>query len=154
MRELRSRYLFTLTLLVDPSPHPIGAVPLGTRRITVITGGTFTGPRLRGTVVPGACAAWVVVRADGVVQLEARVTLRTDDGAWIYMHYPGIGHGAPEVMNRVNTGRAADPADYYFRTVAQFETAAPAYGWLNRIFAVGVGERATAGPIYDVHEIL
>jgi hypothetical protein len=154
MRELRSEFLFHLRLQVDPQPQPIGAVPLGQRRITVIKSGTFEGPRLRGSVVPGANAAWVLVRADGAVQLQARVTLRTDDGAWIYMSYPGIGYGAKEVMDRVNTGRAAEPGDYYFRITPLFETSAPAYAWLNTLMAVGVGERAAEGPNYDVHRIL
>lgn len=154
MLPLKSEFLFHLALTIEPTPQPIGAVPRGTRRITVIKGGVCDGPRIKGTVVPGANAAWVLVGADGTVRLEARVTLRTDDGAWIYMHYPGIGHGSPEVMQRVNTGRAAEPGSYYFRTVAQFETAAPRYDWLNRVFAVGVGERAADGPKYDVYEIL
>ena len=154
MLPLKSEFLFHLSLTVGADPHPIGAVPRGTRRITVITGGTCAGPRIKGTVVPGANAAWVLVGADETVRLEARVTLRSDDGAWIYMHYPGIGHGPREVMRRVNAGLPVEPGAYYFRTVAQFETAAPRYDWLNRVFAVGVGERAADGPKYDVYEIL
>ncbi len=154
MNDLKSVFLFKLTLAVHPDPQAVGAVPCGTRRIVVITGGHFQGPRLRGTVVPGASAAWVLVRPDEVVQLQARVTLCTDDGALILMHYPGIGHGSPEVMQRVNAGRAVTSADYYFRTAPLFETSAPAYAWLNKVIAVGVGERAAAGPIYDVFQVL
>ena len=154
MRPLASEYLFRLTLFAGPTPHPIGAGPRGRRRVTPITGGHFTGPRLQGTVAGEACAAWVLVGDDGAVRLEARLSLQTSDGAWIYMHYPGIGHGSPEVMARVNSGQAASPDEYYFRTVAQFETAAEPYAWLNTCFAVGVGERAAAGPVYDFHQIL
>ena len=154
MLPLKTEFLFHLDLKIDPNIQPIGLVPRGTRRITVIQSGTCEGPRIKGTVVPGANAAWVLVGADDTVRLDARVTLRTDDCAWIYMHYPGIGHGSREVMQRVNSGRAAEPGAYYFRTVAQFETAAPRYDWLNRVFAVGVGERAADGPKYDVYEIL
>jgi Protein of unknown function (DUF3237) len=154
MRELRSEFLFNLALQVDPHPQPIGAVPLGTRRITVITAGRFEGPRLKGSVVPGANAAWVIVRPDTALQLQARVTLRTEDGAWIYMHYPGLGYGTPEVMARINSGQPVGPDDYYFRIAPQFETAAPAYAWLNTIMAVGIGERTATGPVYDVHCIL
>ena len=121
MRELRSEFLFRLTLLAGAEPHPVGAVPHGTRRVTPIVGGHFEGPRLRGTVEPVAGGAWVVVGGDGAVRLDARVTPRTDDGARIYMHYPGIGYGPPEVMALVNSGQAADPADYYFRTAAPLD---------------------------------
>lgn len=154
MPELRSEFLMKLAIEVDPEPQARAAVPYGTRRITVITGGHFEGPRLRGRVVPGACAAWVLVRSDEVVHLEARVTLQTDDGAWIYMTYPGIGAGSPEALAKVNTGRAASPDEYYFRTLPLFETGAEPYAWLNRIVAVGVGERTATGPVYDVFRIL
>ncbi len=154
MLELKSEFLFNLALTVDPQPQAVGEVPLGRRRITIITGGRFEGPRLRGRVVPGANAAWVVVRKDGSLQLEARVTLRTDDGAWIYMFYPGIGSGTPEVMAKINAGQPVEPGQYYFRTAPQFETSAPAYAWLNSILAVGVGVRGATGPSYDVHRIL
>lgn len=129
-------------------------MPLGTRRIVVIRGGHFAGPRLRGKVLPAAGAAWVLVRADGVVQLHARMTLQTHDGALLYMSYPGLGHGPPEVMERVNAGLATPPDSYYFRITPLFETSAPDYAWLNKVICVGVGERAAAGPIYDVYQIL
>jgi hypothetical protein len=154
MRPLRSEFLFHLDLQVNPQPLAVGEVPLGQRRITLITGGTFEGPRLRGRVVPGANAAWVVVRRDDVVQLEVRLTLQTDDGGWIYMTYPGIGHGSADVMHQVNTGHAARPEDYYFRILPLFETSAPAYAWLNKLVAVGTGERAASGPNYDVYAVL
>jgi Protein of unknown function (DUF3237) len=154
MRELRSEFLFHLRLQVDPQTQPIGAVPQGQRRITLIRSGSFEGPRLKGSVVPGANAAWVLVGNDGVVRLQVRLSLRTADGAWIYMHYPGIGAGAPEVLARVNAGQAVPADAYYFRIAPQFETGAPAYAWLNSILAVGVGERGAEGPNYDVHRIL
>jgi hypothetical protein len=33
MLPLKSEFLFHLALIVNPDPHPIGAVPQGTRRI-------------------------------------------------------------------------------------------------------------------------
>ncbi len=46
------------------------------------------------------------------------------------------------------------PGTYYFRTAIAFETAASQYDWLNRIIAVGTGDRPPEGPIYDVFEVL
>jgi hypothetical protein len=35
-----------------------------------------------------------------------------------------------------------------------FETGATEYHWINRIVAVGIGERLADGPLYNVFEIL
>jgi len=47
-----------------------------------------------------------------------------------------------------------DPATYYFRTTPRFETAHPAYAFLNRLVAVASGDRRPEGPIYTIHEVL
>jgi hypothetical protein len=51
-------------------------------------------------------------------------------------------------------GEAVDPASYYFRFIALFETSAPEYDWINRIVAIGIGERLADGPLYNVFEVL
>ena len=53
MSELQSSPLFDISITVDP-PHQLGATPLGTRRIVPVTGGSFSGQRLRGTVIFGS----------------------------------------------------------------------------------------------------
>ena len=35
-----------------------------------------------------------------------------------------------------------------------FEIAAPPYYWLNRIIAVGAGQRLSDGPLYSIFEVL
>ena len=47
-----------------------------------------------------------------------------------------------------------DPADYYFRIVPRFTTSAPRYEWLNRVIAIGIGQRLASGPVYSLFEIL
>src|SRR4249920_3803810 len=116
-----------MTLRVSvASPQNVGAVPHGTRRIVPLIGGDFEGPRLRGTVLPGGSADWLLLRADGVLELDLRVTLRTDDGALISMRSFGLRHGPPEVMAAIAHGETVDPSTYYFRTTPRFETAQPA----------------------------
>ena len=39
-------------------PQDVGQISAGHRRIVPLTGGTFNGPELRGTLLPGACADW------------------------------------------------------------------------------------------------
>jgi len=150
---MNTRLLMTLDVDVA-TPQEIGAAPYGTRRVAPITGGHFVGPRLRGIVLPGGSADWLLLRADGVLELDLRVTLRTDDGALISMKSFGLRHGPPEVMAALARGETVDPARYYFRTTPRFETAHPTYAFLNRLVAVASGDRRTKGPIYTIHEVL
>lgn len=152
MAELRTAHLFTLSLAVG-GMQAIGATPAGTRRIGLVAGGSFTGERLRGTVLSGG-ADWIMVRGDGATTLDVRLVLETDDKATIGMTYRGLRHGPAATMERVNRGEPVDPSEYYFRTAIAFETAAPRYDWLNRIIAVGTGRRPPEGPVYDVFEVL
>ena len=142
-----------LRVKVAPAQN-VGAVPLGTRRTAPIGVGTFEGPRLRGTVLPGGSADWLLLRADGVLEMDLRATLRTDDGALISMRSFGLRHGPPDVIAALGRGETVDPATYYFRTTPRFETGHPAYTFLNRLVAVASGDRRPDGPIYTIHELL
>src|SRR6267143_635550 len=114
----------------------IGPTPYGMLAIFPITGGSFEGERLRGTVLGGA--DWVTAAADGTRELDLRVTLETYDGALIHMTFTGV----------------RDDANHYFRTLLRFETAAPKYAFLNRLLAVGIGEAHRDGPVHTIEEIL
>jgi hypothetical protein len=149
---MNTRSLMTLEVVVPP-PQKLGAVPHGTRVIAPITGGTFAGARLRGKVLPGG-GDWTLLRSDGVLELDLRITLQTDDGALIYLTSFGLRHGPPEVLAALARGEAVDVARYYFRTAVRFETSAPPYAFLNRLFAVSSGDRRAGGPIYTIDEIL
>ncbi len=130
----------------------LGDTPLGRRRIIGITGGAFSGARLSGRVLPGG-ADWQLIRADGVAWLDARYTLETSDGALIYVNNHGYRHGPKEVVERLARGEDVDPALYYMRTTPWFETAAPAYAWLNRIVCVGSGARRADSVELDFFEV-
>jgi hypothetical protein len=119
-----------MTLRLNTAPtQDIGAGPRGTRVTFLITGGSFEGDRLRGKVLPGG-DDWTLKRSDGVMELDLRVTLETDDGALIHMTFEGIR----------DDGATGAP---YFRTVPRFETADPKYSFLNRLLAVGTAPRST-----------
>ena len=144
--------LMSLQVFVAP-PQKLGAAPHGTRVIAPITSGTFEGPRLRGRVLPGG-GDWTLLRPDGVLELDLRITLETDDGALIYMSSFGLRHGPPEVLAALANGESVDPSKYYFRTTPRFETSAPQYSFLNRLIAISSGDRRPSGPIYTIDEIL
>jgi len=101
----------------------------------------------------GSGGDWLLLRPDGAGQLDVRITVRTDDGALIYMRCEGILAG--DALPRVLRGEAVSPATYSFRTTPYFETGSDAYAWLNRTVAVGVGRldvsKGWAG--YNVYEV-
>src|SRR5256885_3568896 len=136
---MNTRLLMTLRVTVA-APQIIGAVPHGTRRTAPLSGGSFEGPRLRGTVLPGGSADWLLLRADGVLELDLRATLRTDDGALVSMRSFGLRHGPPEVIDALARGETVDPAAYYFRTTPRFETSHSGYAFLNHLITVATGD--------------
>jgi hypothetical protein len=151
MAEIRTKHLMTLKLAVS-GMQVIGEGPAGNRRIGLVAGGTFEGPKLRGSVLPSG-TDWIAQRADGVTTLDVRLVLETDDKATIGLQYRGLRHGPADVMAKVNGGEFVDPSLYYFRTVVTFETSAPKYAWLNKVFGVGTGSRPPEGPVYDIFEV-
>lgn len=153
MKEPSFRHLFKILIELHPILD-LGATPAGERRIVPVSGGRFSGERLRGEILPHAGSDLLLTRADGSFQQDVRLALQTHDGALILMTYRGIRHSSTEVARRIARGEAVARDDYYLRTVPFFETAAPAYDWLNRIVTVGIGERLPKGAAYDVFEIL
>ena len=149
---MNSRPLMTVRLLAA-APQKLGAVPHGTRSFVPVTGGDFDGPRLRGKVLPGG-GDWLLLRSDGVLELDLRITLETDDHALIAMTFQGLRHGPPDVIAALGRGEAVDPGRYYFRTLPRFETSAEAYAFLNRIVAVGSGEARPDGAVHRIDEIV
>jgi len=152
LRELRTRHLLAIRLDVR-GPMPVIAVPGAGRRIGVVSGGSFDGVRLSGTVMDGG-SDWQTLKADGSVALDVRLILKTSDDAIVAMTYRGVRHAAPEVIARIDRGEVVDPSEVYFRSIVQFETAAPRHDWLNHLVAVGVGQRRADGPVYSVFEVL
>ena len=152
MAELRSELLYRMTLEVA-APFDIGAGPRGQRLVIPFKGGRFQGPKLRGEVLVTG-GDWLLIRPDGVNELDVRRTLRTDDGHLIYAAYRGILTGSPEALARMNSGEAVPAADLYFRTTPVFETGSAKYAWLNGIVCVGIGAITTSGAELEVFQIL
>jgi hypothetical protein len=131
----------------------MGGGPLGERRVVGITGGTFEGPQLKGAIVPGG-ADWQIVRADGVLDIDARYALRTDGGALIRVVSQGFRHGPPEVLAALGRGEDVPPEKYFFRTVMRFETGAADLLWLNRTIAVAGAQRKARQVLLEAYKLL
>lgn len=129
---LESEFLMELSLDVAAQLHT------GHTRIAPVTGGRFTGPRLRGTVHNGG-ADWITQVA-GHSSLDVRITLETDDGALIYMTYKGV--------------VARSDAGLYWRVTPVFNTASEKYDWLNHIVSVGKSKQIEGKVAYDIFQIL
>lgn len=134
---LRSELLMDVVFDVA-APHN-----LGSRMIVPVTGGTFTGPKLKGTALSNG-GDWIMRRPDGTSLLNVRATLKTDDDQLIYMTYDGVMYTPP----------GGKPSDMYWRTTPRFETGSPKYEWLTRIIAVGVGVPTPGKAAYRVFQIL
>ncbi len=139
--KLDVEHLFTIDLTVgDNTNAVIRGGPTGTRIIAAVEGGSFTGPKMSGTVVaPGG--DWVHARKDRTIHLDVRVLLVTDDGESILMTYQGIGQPQEDGTTSI-------------RSAPTFETGAEAYAWLNNVQAVGIGTANGSGVHYEVYALL
>jgi hypothetical protein len=131
----------------------LGAAPFGHRRVVNLLGGTVSGARLNGRVLPGG-ADWQIMAADGSLDIHARYTIESDAGALIRVDSRGLRTGPPDVLARLARGEDVDPALYYFRTAMRFETAHPSTARMNRILALAKGARERNAVRLEVYEVL
>lgn len=148
---LTTEFLFRMELEVAPL-QPVGAGPIGDRRVAVITGGRVHGPALTANVLPGG-TDWLLLTGDGGTRLDVRLVLQAGGGQLIGVTYQGIRHAPAEVAARMAAGEEVPPGSYYMRTAIRFETGPGPLEWLNRVLAIGVGHRFASGPIYDVYAV-
>ena len=130
--DLESEFLMELLLDVDPQ------LDAGHTSIAPVTGGSFSGARLQGTVHNGG-ADWIT-QVSGHSSLDVRITLETEDGAIIYMTYKGV-------VARGDSG-------LYWRVTPVFNTASEEYDWLNHKVFVGKSKQIEGKVAYDIFEIL
>lgn len=126
--EPRLEFAFEEIVTLGPATS-LGETPRGRRNMIPITGGTFEGPGIKGTIVPGGWD-WQLTRADGCTEIEADYMLETDDGVTI---------------NVVNVGVLCPPRDGApapVRTQPRFEAPDGKYDWLNRSAFIGTLEMA------------
>ncbi|MEO2168919.1 MAG: DUF3237 domain-containing protein [bacterium] len=141
-------YLFSYTADLE-QPQQLVAAPAGLRMIAKVMGGRVSGPRLTGEVLPGG-GDWAVIDEQSTLRLDARLTIRSEDGALIYVSYRGVMTPVdPDTVARAIEGKLK-PGELYFRTTPIFETGDERYGWLNTQVAVAVGNLGAAGVSYDV----
>lgn len=118
--------------------YEVGKTPYGQRTVFVIHGGTVSGGKITGSVLPGGLD-FQLRFSNGGVEIEEIFVLRTDDGKYIYLRIAGT---------------AADQGDV--RIVPDFEAPnASTYAWLNSGKYVGrrildVAAKTMRLSVYDV----
>lgn len=109
----------------------VGTGPAGDRSVGQLQSVTLTGARMNATLAGAAAADWMV-RTGTVAVIDVRMTLRTDDGALVYVTYGG----RLDLANRANGLHAM--------VAPTFETGDERYAWLNGVQAVGKGKLSPA----------
>lgn len=139
-------YAFTISIdltglrYVEPSAT-------GMRRGAIYAAsGTVKGPLLNGRVVPMSGGDYPLVRADGVIDFDARYLLEADDGAIIYMQnrgyrWPRNAEAAELLANNL----PAAMSGYYMRTSPRFDAPAGPHEWMGMHVFVGIAEKVPGG---------
>lgn len=155
-QEVETEFLFEARVKLAEAQH-IGQTPDGYRMTVPVAGGRFEGPRLSGDVVPMSGADWSRIRADGSGALDVRMTLKTDDGALIHVHWHGLMVFAPEEQAyALDFAKPDDPVGasrYYFRTSPRLEVGDERYAWLNGLLCVSKSRTGDGGVIHRVFAV-
>lgn len=125
-RAPQLEFVFEEVVTLGASYHP-GATPWGERNIVPITGGTFSGPNIKGKILPGGWD-WQLASKTGFNRIQADYMLQTDDGVIINIVNKGT-------MGGPNAGK---PSPVY--TSPAFEAPIGRYSWLNEGAYVGTLE--------------
>ena len=103
--------------------YDVGETQHGQRIVIPITGGTFEGPAIKGTIINGGADYQLANKALNRTELEAIYSIKTDDGVYIHVRNRGI----------ICSGKDAQGnPTFYFKAAPQFEAPADSkYAWLN-----------------------
>lgn len=117
----------------------VGAGPKGHRMVVDVTAVRLVAEGFEASLATNDAADWATLSEDGTLAaLDVRATLKTEDGAIIYIEYGG--------RMDMTTGLLA--------TAPTFQTSDPRYLWLNRVQAVAAGEvnLETGVLVYTLYE--
>lgn len=153
MQQPELELAFRISVDLTGGVQEIGETGKGIRKVVPITGGTFEGPNIKGKVITGGYD-WQLVRTDGVVEIDARYLLQTEDGDLITITNTGLRHGPPEVMQRLAKGEEVEASEYYFRSIPLFESGNAKYNWLNNSVFMATGTRKPKQVLIDVWRVV
>lgn len=134
-------HLMTLHAPIVGHPHAIDA------SLTIFNSGdgTVEGPKVKGRIL-APTADWLRTMPGGSLKVDARMLIETHDGASIYAAYGGVIRIAAADFARMAGGDTLRAAEMYFITAPTFQTAHPAYCWLNGVQAIAKAVALKGGP--------
>lgn len=149
---LRGEHLFSLHARLGGPPEVIGPVPKGIHANFYVQGGKVSGPRLRAQIRPVG-GDWFILRADGMGELDVRLSMETHDGALIEARYDGLSDFGADGYERFLRGELPDSVALF--TTPRLYTAHPDYQWLHRCACVGIGraDLARFEVSYDIYAL-
>jgi len=134
-------------------PLPIGRGPFGARFICDISGGSFEGVRLRGSILPSGGAS-ILSDPEGIGHLDVRLVFETHDGAYIYVQDHAVFATNDRIQEILAKGGETEYGDCYFMAQLRFETGSKGYQWVNRVMAVAEGRLLHKAVEYRVYEVM
>jgi hypothetical protein len=120
-------FICELKVTID-QPIKLGEMARGERVIIPISGGTFEGPKLKGSVLKGGADYQYISRNGERTELDAVYTIKTDDNVLIQVRNVGLLYIPKDSEVSSPLGSSA----IYFRTAPKFEAPVNSkYDWLN-----------------------
>lgn len=188
MRRPHLEFIYRIVAEMDPGASPIPNVhgSAVSRIVLPIAGGTVKGPQIKGEIVKNSGADWAqridspkvgrqsqirLMRAHGnplilrgwqsPTKLNARYTLKTEDGHFILVNAVGTVTGGPPVEGAdaawpPEQGKpltiTQDQAEYFTQITFEAAGGTP-YEWMNSVVAVGVMTMDQGKPIIDCYRL-
>jgi hypothetical protein len=153
MFDYKMEHVFSYNATLS-APEIVGPVPDDIRVNFYVTGGRVWSPdgSTIGEVLPVG-GDWLTIRRDNSGVLDVRATVKTVDGALLYVVYNGLLNLGPE--GYANLLRGKWPAKAVIRAAPRITTAHPNYAWANTTQFVNVGEVEFAKSVvqYDVYAV-
>jgi hypothetical protein len=118
----------------------VGDGPKGSRVVIDVPSVSLVGDKINASLATHDAADWLTLSEDGQLgALDVRMTLKTDDDAFIYVEYQGRANMQSGVI----------------ATAPTFQTSHEKYLWLNRIQAVAAGQLDSDGKlVYSLYEVV
>jgi hypothetical protein len=118
----------------------VGEGPRGSRVVIDVPSVSLVGDNINASLATQDAADWLTLSEEGKLgALDVRMTLKTNDGAFIYVEYQGRANMESGVI----------------ATAPTFQTSHEQYLWLNRIQAVAAGQLDGGGKlVYNLYEVV